>query len=64
MKMTLSSVYRVVHTAFTTETIACFGQARIVRKADGKVELVGGSRADRANAREWCSLFLHDVVVG
>jgi len=45
------------------ELIACFGQARLVRKLDGKIELVGGSHQDRLAAREWISLFWHDVVV-
>ena len=44
------------------ETIAVFGGARLVKKLDGKIELLGGSAEDRAAAREWCSLFMHDVV--
>ena len=44
------------------ETIAVFGDARLVKKLDGKIELIGGSRGDRAAAREWCSLFLHEAA--
>ena len=36
--------------------------ARLVRYLNGKFELLGGTDADRAQAREWCSLFLHDAV--
>jgi hypothetical protein len=31
---------------------------------DGKTELRGGSEQDRAEAREWMSLFWHEAVVG
>jgi len=44
------------------ETLALFGDARLVKKLDGKIELLGGSRADRAEAAEWCSLFLHEAT--
>ena len=40
-----------------------FGQARLVKKLDGKLELVGGTREDRTAAREWISLFFHEAVV-
>jgi hypothetical protein len=45
------------------ETIASFGQARLVKYLDGKLELKGGSRADRLEAYEWISLFMHEAVV-
>jgi len=45
------------------EVLAQFGQAALIRKTDGKWQLRGGSRADRLTAREWISLFKHDVVV-
>ena len=44
------------------ELIASFGAARLVRYLNGKFELRGGTDADRAQAREWCSLFLHGAV--
>ena len=44
------------------ETIAVFGDARLVKHLDGKFELRGGTADDRRAAREWCSLFLHDAV--
>jgi hypothetical protein len=45
------------------EVIAHFGQARLIRHLDGKLELKGGSRGDRTEAREWMSLFWHEAVV-
>lgn len=62
MKLNLYSTLRTLHSALSTETLAKFGNARLVKQSDGKIELIGGSRDDRANAREWCSLFLHEAV--
>jgi hypothetical protein len=45
------------------EVIASFGQARLVKYLDGKYELREGSKEDRLAAKEWISLFCHDVVV-
>jgi hypothetical protein len=45
------------------EVIAIFGQARLVKTVDFKYELRGGSDEDRAEAREWISMFMHDVVI-
>jgi len=45
------------------ETLASFGNARLVKNHDGKIELLGGSLDDRRAAREWCSLFLHQAVL-
>ncbi len=45
------------------EVLAHFGQARLVKKLDGKLELVGGTEEDRTAAREWISLFFHEAVV-
>lgn len=42
--------------------VAAFGTARLVKKSDGNHELIGGTADDRAAAREWCSLFAHEVV--
>jgi hypothetical protein len=46
----------------TGETIATFGAARLVKKLNGKIELIGGNANDLADAREWCSLFAPEVV--
>jgi len=40
------------------ETIASFGDARIVKTLDGRLELVGGSPEDRQEARAWAGRFL------
>jgi hypothetical protein len=44
--------------------IARFGQAALIKKPEGSHLLVGGSADDRGEAREWISLFMHEVVVG
>jgi hypothetical protein len=41
--------------------IAIFGTARLVKNPDCRYELIGGTTDDHAAAREWCSLFAHDV---
>ena len=42
--------------------IAGFGRARLIEKPGGKYDLVGGSEEDRAEALEWISLCMHEVV--
>jgi hypothetical protein len=46
------------------EVIAGWGEAQLIKYLDGKTELRGGSEQDRAEAREWISLFWHEGVVG
>jgi hypothetical protein len=45
------------------ETIAFFGEARLIKFLDGKLELKDGSKDDRIAAHEWISLFMHEAVV-
>lgn len=45
------------------ELVAVFGQARLVRRGDGRAELRGGTRQDRQQAREWIALFWHEAVI-
>ena len=45
------------------EVVASWGQAQLIRFLDGKTELRGGSDQDRAEAREWLSVFWHEAVV-
>ena len=45
------------------EVVAGFGEARLIKYLDGKLELKGGSEGDRIEAREWISLFWHEAVV-
>lgn len=39
-----------------------FGHARLIERADGKHDLVGGSEGDCTEAKEWVSLFAHETV--
>jgi hypothetical protein len=43
--------------------IASFGPARLILRPDGRAELRGGSDSERAEAKEWISLFMHDTVL-
>jgi hypothetical protein len=45
------------------ETIATFGEARLIKQPNGKIELIGGSPESRTEAKEWISLFLHEAVI-
>jgi hypothetical protein len=40
-----------------------FGEAKLIKHADGKHELVGGTASDIADANDWVSLFAHEVVL-
>ena len=40
-----------------------FGEAKLIKHADGKHELIGGTAADIADANDWVSLFAHEVVL-
>ena len=48
--------------ANTGEVLVSFGAATLRRHRNGRYELHGGTRSDRANALEWASLFQHDAV--
>jgi hypothetical protein len=43
--------------------VARFGQARLLSRADGRVELRGGTASDHADAKEWISLFMHEAIL-
>lgn len=45
------------------ETIAHFGEARLVKKPSGKIILVGGTDDDRIAAKEWASFFQHEATI-
>ncbi|MBT3914019.1 MAG: hypothetical protein HOF22_12625 [Verrucomicrobia bacterium] len=47
----------------TRRVVALFGQARLMREADGRFQLEGGNRHDRLAAIEWTSLFLPEAVL-
>ena len=46
------------------EVVASWGDAQLIKYLNGRSELRGGSKEDRAEAREWMSLFWHEAVVG
>ena len=46
------------------EVVASWGQAQLVKYLDGKTELREVSEQDRAEAKEWMSLFWHEAVGG
>ena len=39
-----------------------FGQATLIKLANGQHELIGGSDSDRAEAFEWATLIAHEIV--
>lgn len=45
------------------ELVVVFGSARLFRLAGRRWELRGGTPAERAEVREWISLFLPEAVV-
>ena len=45
------------------EVVAGWGEARLIKYLDGRVELKGGSKEDRLAAHKWISLFWHEAVV-
>lgn len=42
--------------------VRCFGQAKLIKLANGQHELIGGSDADRADAFAWTTLIAHEIV--
>jgi len=46
-----------------TNLIARFGRARLVSRPDGRAELRDASESERTEAKEWISLFMHEVVL-
>jgi hypothetical protein len=47
----------------TGRVIRKFGEASLLKHANGKHELIGGSAADIADANDWVSLFAHEIVL-
>jgi hypothetical protein len=44
------------------QVVQQFGEAKLIRHTNGKYELIGGKATDVVAAREWVSLFAHDIV--
>ena len=45
------------------EVIASWGEAKLIKRMDGKLELKGGSKEEHGEAKEWLSLFWHEALV-
>jgi hypothetical protein len=45
-----------------SEVVRQFGDAQLIRRPNGRHELIGGTDADRIDAIEWVSLFAHEIV--
>ena len=45
------------------QLITTFGNARLIRQADGTTTLRGGHVQDQTSAKEWVSLFMHEAVL-
>lgn len=59
----MATLFSVRSTESHVETVATFGSARLVRCRNGRHELRGGTRRDIIAAKEWISLFGHEVIV-
>ena len=44
--------------------LAAFGEARLMQHLDGRLELLGGTEADRQAALEWLARFLPEARLG
>ncbi|TAK99319.1 MAG: hypothetical protein EPO07_10945 [Verrucomicrobia bacterium] len=53
---------KLIPLCFRIKTVCRFGDAKIVRLPNGQHQLRGGSDTDKAAAREWASLFAHEIV--
>jgi hypothetical protein len=45
------------------ETLAMFGGGALVKTPGGRYEFHGGTPSDRADAIEWVSMFVPEIVV-
>lgn len=46
----------------TSELIACFGSAQLIKYLDGRFQLRGGTASDRQRACDWLEMFMPDVL--
>jgi hypothetical protein len=47
----------------TDRIVAVFGEAKLVRRLDGKAGLRGGTVQDRVAAKQWITRFWHEAVL-
>jgi hypothetical protein len=52
----------IIPGSFGKRVVRRFGQAQLIKFANGQHELIGGSDADRAAAFEWTTLIAHEIV--
>ena len=52
----------IIPQRYRSQIVRLFGDAKLICHSNGQYEFVGGSPDDHAAAREWCSLFAHEVV--
>lgn len=51
----------ILNPASAERRLARFGTAELIKRFTGEVELRGGNREERQDARDWLSLFLHEA---
>jgi len=51
----------ILNPACAERRLARFGTAELIKRFTGEVELRGGNRDERQDARDWLSLFLHEA---
>jgi len=51
----------ILNHARAERRLARFGTAELVKHFDGEIELRGGNRDERQDARDWLSFFLHEA---
>ena len=52
----------ILNPARAERRLARFGSAQVIRHFTGEVELRGGNREERQEAREWLALFFHEAA--
>ena len=55
---------RYTQSAEEAEVIAVFGEAKLVRQLNRRLEIRGGTQAERAEARNWAARFLRSARGG
>ena len=58
---TMQTLVNDLNESWRRTSIARFGAARLVERAAGRAELRGGAGPERTEAKEWISLFAHEL---
>ena len=51
----------ILNPARAERRLARFGTAELIKRFTGEIELRGGNRDERQDARDWLSFFLHEA---